>query len=193
MFSASRESFVPDQTNFVKCKSSSGLAQKVQDHFHIGKFSFCSGTESFEAALNTIQFLAWARKFGPVKMFWDQSLTCCHIKKDFWARWWGRWPNQRAFSGRTTIHNNNFLFHNTLGCRSKRLNLFEYIHAQKNQKNRKQNPLEIVGNCREGIPSITCPKTTCFPSNQGVSATVRKNWAPLVFGPELAIDISPEK
>jgi len=33
------------------------------------------------------------------------------------------------------------------------------------------------------MPSVTCPKTTCFPSNQAVSAVQRKNWDPLVPGP----------
>merc|ERR1712008_541304 len=94
--------------------------------------------------------------------------SCCHIKKDFWARWWGRWSNWHAFSGGTAVRNNNLLFHNTLGCRSKRLNHFEYIHA-----------------------FITCPKTTCFPSNHSVLAVQRKNWDPFVLGPAFAMDKTP--
>ena len=41
------------------------------------------------------------------------------------------------------------------------------------------------------IPCTTCPKTTCFPSNQSVRAVVMKNCEPLLFGPELAIDSNP--
>lgn len=41
------------------------------------------------------------------------------------------------------------------------------------------------------IPSITLPKTTCFPSSQGVGAVVMKNWDPLVLGPALAIERAP--
>lgn len=37
------------------------------------------------------------------------------------------------------------------------------------------------------IPSITRPKTTCFPSRCGVATVVRKNWQPFVLGPELAM------
>ncbi len=33
-------------------------------------------------------------------------------------------------------------------------------------------------------PSITFPKTICFPSSQEVTAVVMKNWEPLVFGPD---------
>merc|ERR1712217_872857 len=35
------------------------------------------------------------------------------------------------------------------------------------------------------IPSTTFPKTTCFPSSQGVCAVQRKNWEPFVLGPAL--------
>ena len=35
------------------------------------------------------------------------------------------------------------------------------------------------------------PNTTCFPSSQGVAATQRKNWEPLVFGPALAMLSTP--
>lgn len=38
---------------------------------------------------------------------------------------------------------------------------------------------------------MTFPKTTCFPSRCGVALTVMKNWEPLVFGPELAMDNKP--
>lgn len=38
------------------------------------------------------------------------------------------------------------------------------------------------------FPSATFPNTTCLPSSQLVSATVRKNWLPFVFLPALAID-----
>jgi hypothetical protein len=37
------------------------------------------------------------------------------------------------------------------------------------------------------IPSITRPKTTCFPSRCGVGTVVKKNWQPFVLGPELAM------
>mmetsp|Transcript_34766 Transcript_34766/g.80368 ORF Transcript_34766/g.80368 Transcript_34766/m.80368 type:complete len:113 (-) Transcript_34766:231-569(-) len=40
-------------------------------------------------------------------------------------------------------------------------------------------------------PSITFPNTTCLPSSQGVADVVKKNWDPLVFGPELAIERMP--
>jgi hypothetical protein len=43
------------------------------------------------------------------------------------------------------------------------------------------------------IPSTTCPKTTCLPSNQEVLAVQMKNWDPLVLGPALAILKMPEK
>merc|ERR550519_1035607 len=39
--------------------------------------------------------------------------------------------------------------------------------------------------------SSILPKTTCLPSNQSVFTVVMKNWAPLVFGPELAMDSNP--
>lgn len=35
------------------------------------------------------------------------------------------------------------------------------------------------------------PNTTCLPSSQSVLSHVRKNWEPLVFGPELAMDSRP--
>jgi hypothetical protein len=37
------------------------------------------------------------------------------------------------------------------------------------------------------IPSMTLPKTTCLPSNQGVASTVMKKDVPFVFGPRLAM------
>ena len=37
-------------------------------------------------------------------------------------------------------------------------------------------------------PLVTLPKTTCLPSNHGVAAVVKKNYDPLVLGPEFAID-----
>lgn len=40
-------------------------------------------------------------------------------------------------------------------------------------------------------PLTTFPNTTCLPSNQAVSLKHRKNYDPLVFGPELAIDKTP--
>ena len=39
--------------------------------------------------------------------------------------------------------------------------------------------------------SSTRPKTTCLSSSQGVLTVVMKNWAPFVFGPELAMERSP--
>ena len=33
------------------------------------------------------------------------------------------------------------------------------------------------------MPSITCPKTTCLPSNQSAGPQVIKNWQPLLLGP----------
>ena len=36
------------------------------------------------------------------------------------------------------------------------------------------------------MPSITRPKTTCFPSRKSHFAVVMKNWHPFVFGPEFA-------
>ena len=41
------------------------------------------------------------------------------------------------------------------------------------------------------IPSVTSPNTLCLLSSHGVGASVMKNWPPLVFGPELAIDSTP--
>merc|ERR1719245_811089 len=41
------------------------------------------------------------------------------------------------------------------------------------------------------IPSLTTPKTTCFPSNHCVLTVQRKNWEPFVFGPALAIERIP--
>jgi hypothetical protein len=42
------------------------------------------------------------------------------------------------------------------------------------------------------IPSVTPPKTVCFPSSHGVSAAVTmKNWLPFVFGPAFAIASAP--
>merc|ERR1711920_578475 len=41
------------------------------------------------------------------------------------------------------------------------------------------------------MPSVTAPKTTCFPSSQAVFTVQRKNWEPLVLGPALAIDKIP--
>ena len=40
-------------------------------------------------------------------------------------------------------------------------------------------------------PSVTIPKTTCFPSSHDVLAVQMKNWDPLVLGPALAIDKIP--
>src|SRR5206468_12434238 len=40
-------------------------------------------------------------------------------------------------------------------------------------------------------PSTTSPNTVCLLSSQDVSATVMKNWLPLVFGPELAMERIP--
>jgi len=40
-------------------------------------------------------------------------------------------------------------------------------------------------------PSTTSPKMVCLPVSQLVSATVMKNWLPLVFGPELAMASLP--
>ena len=42
-------------------------------------------------------------------------------------------------------------------------------------------------------PSITRPKTECLPSNQGVATWVMKNWEPLVLGPALAIESTPDR
>ena len=39
--------------------------------------------------------------------------------------------------------------------------------------------------------SITLPNTTCLLSSQSHAPQVIKNWQPLVFGPELAMDSSP--
>merc|ERR1719229_1238234 len=41
------------------------------------------------------------------------------------------------------------------------------------------------------MPSVTEPKTTCFPSSQAVFTVQRKNWEPFVFGPAFAIDKIP--
>ena len=41
------------------------------------------------------------------------------------------------------------------------------------------------------MPSRTLPNTTCLPSSHDVAATVTKNWDPLVFFPELAMDSRP--
>lgn len=41
------------------------------------------------------------------------------------------------------------------------------------------------------IPSTSSPNTTCLPSSQSVLSVVMKNWEPLVFGPELAMDSCP--
>jgi hypothetical protein len=47
-----------------------------------------------------------------------------------------------------------------------------------------------VGTCSifltVSIPSITRPKTTCFPSRKSHTDVVMKNWQPFVFGPEFA-------
>ena len=43
------------------------------------------------------------------------------------------------------------------------------------------------------VRSRTRPKTTFFPSNQGVSVTVMKNWEPLLSSPALAIERIPAK
>lgn len=40
---------------------------------------------------------------------------------------------------------------------------------------------------RTPMPWWTLPKMVCFPSNQLVCPSVRKNWLPFVFGPALAI------
>ena len=41
------------------------------------------------------------------------------------------------------------------------------------------------------MPSVTSPNTLCLSSSQGVATRVMKNWPPLLFGPELAIDRTP--
>ena len=41
------------------------------------------------------------------------------------------------------------------------------------------------------IPDTTDPKTTCFPSKNGVCAVQMKNWDPFVLGPAFAIDNVP--
>ena len=41
------------------------------------------------------------------------------------------------------------------------------------------------------IPLCTLPNIVCFPSSQGVGASVTKNWEPLELGPELAIQRTP--
>merc|ERR1719397_244884 len=41
------------------------------------------------------------------------------------------------------------------------------------------------------MPSLTWPKTTCFPSSHWVLAVQRKNWLPLVLGPALAMERIP--
>ena len=41
------------------------------------------------------------------------------------------------------------------------------------------------------IPSMTYPKTACFPSKFGVGPKVIKNCEPLVFGPEFAMETVP--
>eukprot|EP00295_Goniomonas_pacifica_P003748 CAMPEP_0175819470 /NCGR_PEP_ID=MMETSP0107_2-20121207/8087_1 /TAXON_ID=195067 ORGANISM="Goniomonas pacifica, Strain CCMP1869" /NCGR_SAMPLE_ID=MMETSP0107_2 /ASSEMBLY_ACC=CAM_ASM_000203 /LENGTH=69 /DNA_ID=CAMNT_0017131721 /DNA_START=128 /DNA_END=337 /DNA_ORIENTATION=- len=46
-------------------------------------------------------------------------------------------------------------------------------------------------NLSTSMPCTTFPNTTCFPSNQEVTAVVRKNWLPLEFGPELAMLSKP--
>lgn len=52
--------------------------------------------------------------------------------------------------------------------------------------------LTLTSICRTtSIPSVTSPKTTCFPSSQSVLSQVIKNWEPLVLGPELAMDSKP--
>ena len=38
------------------------------------------------------------------------------------------------------------------------------------------------------MPSMTLPKTTCFPSRKSHFAVVMKNWHPFVLGPELACE-----
>src|SRR4051794_12154856 len=44
----------------------------------------------------------------------------------------------------------------------------------------------------ESIPSLTQPKTVCFPSSHGAASVVTmKNWEPLVLGPALAIARAP--
>lgn len=46
--------------------------------------------------------------------------------------------------------------------------------------------------CRKtSRPSVISPNTTCLPSSQSVLSHVRKNWEPLVFGPELAMESRP--
>lgn len=56
------------------------------------------------------------------------------------------------------------------------------LSTKKNRKNE---------NYTVNIPSITFPNTTCLLSSQSHFVQVRKNWQPLVFGPELAIDRYP--
>lgn len=53
----------------------------------------------------------------------------------------------------------------------------------------RQPPTSI---CRKtSRPSVISPNTTCLPSSQSVLSHVRKNWEPLVFGPELAMESRP--
>src|ERR1043166_7828400 len=54
---------------------------------------------------------------------------------------------------------------------------------------RSRGTLEIL--FATSCPSTTSPKIVCRLSSHGVGATVIKNWLPLVFGPEFAIDNLP--
>lgn len=58
-------------------------------------------------------------------------------------------------------------------------------HAPRTQ----QPPTSICR--RTSRPSVTSPNTTCLPSSQSVLSHVRKNWEPLVLGPELAMESRP--
>ena len=41
------------------------------------------------------------------------------------------------------------------------------------------------------MPSAISPNTECLLSSHGVGTSVMKNWLPLLFGPEFAIDRIP--
>lgn len=51
-----------------------------------------------------------------------------------------------------------------------------------------QNIYSSTGRLRPECIIHTWPKTTCFPSRWGQFTVVMKNWDPLVFGPEFAMD-----
>jgi len=78
---------------------------------------------------------------------------------------------------------------NLAGSRSKRLHPFDDLHTFDNFA-WKRGPVRRP-NFRADEKSRYKPKTTCFPSNHEVTTVVMKNWDPLVFVPELAIDKRP--